>query len=71
MSKRLKTILSCIIFAVLLVLALRACNVRPGDEAEIFGPRVDLNVLARTAQTIPYELLCVVSKRVPRIMKDF
>ena len=46
-------------------------DVRPGDEAEIFGPRVDLNVLARTAQTIPYELLCAVSKRVPRIMKDF
>ena len=46
-------------------------GVQAGDEAEIFGPAADLNVLARTAQTIPYELLCAVSKRVPRVMKNF
>ena len=45
--------------------------VQPGDEAEIFGPAADLNELSRTAQTIPYELLCAVSKRVPRVLKDF
>ena len=45
--------------------------VQPGDEAEIFGPAADLNALARTAQTIPYELLCAVSKRVPRVTKNF
>ena len=46
-------------------------EVQPGDEAEIFGPRADLNLLSRAAQTIPYELLCAVSKRVPRVMKNF
>ncbi len=45
--------------------------VQPGDEAEIFGPAADLNELSRTAQTIPYELLCAVSKRAPRVLKDF
>jgi alanine racemase len=42
-----------------------------GDEVEIFGPRADLNALSRAAQTIPYELLCAVSKRVPRELKNF
>jgi len=46
-------------------------DVQPGDEAEIFGPCADLNVLSRAAQTIPYELLCSVSKRVPRVWKNF
>jgi len=46
-------------------------EVQPGDEAEIFGARADLNLLSRAAQTIPYELLCAVSKRVPRVMKNF
>ena len=46
-------------------------DVQPGDEAEIFGPGADLNVLSRAAQTIPYELLCSVSKRVPRVWKNF
>ena len=46
-------------------------EVKPGDEAEIFGPDADLNALSRAAQTIPYELLCSVSKRVPRVWKDF
>ena len=42
-----------------------------GDEVEIFGPAADLNVLSDLAQTIPYELLCAVSGRVPRVTKDF
>ena len=46
-------------------------GVKAGDEAEIFGPRADLNALSRAAETIPYELLCAVSKRVPRVMKNF
>ena len=45
--------------------------VKVGDEAEIFGAKSDLNKLAGAAQTITYELLCAVSKRVPRVMKDF
>ena len=46
-------------------------DVQPGDAAELFGPSADLNILSRAAQTIPYELLCSVSKRVPRVWKDF
>jgi len=34
---------------------------------EIFGENSDINVLSDTAGTIPYELLCNVSKRVPRV----
>ena len=38
-----------------------------GDEVEIFGKRASVNDLASAAGTIPYELTCAVSKRVPRI----
>ncbi len=38
-----------------------------GDEVEIFGPNADLEALAALAGTIPYELLCAVSPRVPRV----
>ena len=42
-----------------------------GSEIEIFGPRSRLETLSQTAQTIPYELLCAVSRRVPRVYKNF
>ena len=38
-----------------------------GDEVEIFGEHASLDTLAQQAGTIPYELLCAVSPRVPRI----
>ena len=38
-----------------------------GDEVEIFGEHNDIEALAREAGTISYELLCAVSKRVPRV----
>ena len=38
-----------------------------GDEVEIFGEHNDIETLAREAGTISYELLCAVSKRVPRV----
>ena len=38
-----------------------------GSEVEIFGEHNDINALAREAGTISYELLCAVSKRVPRV----
>ncbi len=41
-----------------------------GSEVEIFGPANDLCALAKAAQTIPYELLCAVSKRVPRVYSE-
>ena len=37
-----------------------------GDEVEIFGPHNPVEVMAAQAGTIPYELTCAVSKRVPR-----
>lgn len=41
-----------------------------GMEVEIFGERSDIYKLSAAAQTIPYELLCSVSKRVPRVYTD-
>ena len=46
-------------------------GVKAGDEVEIFGAESELNAISRAAQTIPYELLCAVSKRVPRVVKNF
>lgn len=42
-------------------------EVRVGGEVEIFGPRQSVDELAATLGTIPYELTCAVSKRVPRL----
>ena len=41
-----------------------------GSEVEIFGEHARLERLVDTAGTITYELLCSVSKRVPRIYED-
>ena len=49
-------------------------GVRCGDIATVFGPGTDggptAAELAEIAGTIPYELLCAVSPRVPRIYVD-
>lgn len=46
-------------------------SVDVGSEVEIFGKRNSLNELAEIAGTIPYEITCAVSKRVPRLyIKD-
>ena len=42
-----------------------------GSEVEIFGPANPISAIAEAAQTIPYELLCALSKRVPRVYKKF
>ena len=42
-------------------------DVKVGDEVEIFGPDNSVNDMAEQAGTIPYELTCAVSKRVPRV----
>ena len=41
-------------------------DVHVGDAVEIFGRRQSVDHLAELAGTIPYELTCAVSKRVPR-----
>ena len=38
-----------------------------GSEVEIFGKHNSLNCMASLAGTIPYEITCAVSKRVPRL----
>lgn len=42
-------------------------DVKVGSEVEIFGRRQSVDRLAEILNTIPYELLCAVSKRVPRV----
>lgn len=42
-----------------------------GSEVELFGPVSSIHKLSEAAGTIPYELLCSVSKRVPRVYKSF
>ncbi len=41
-------------------------DVAVGDKVELFGPHVTADELARLCGTIPYEILCSVSKRVQR-----
>ena len=38
-----------------------------GAEIEVFGPENPIEHMAEMAGTIPYELTCAVSKRVPRV----
>ncbi len=45
-------------------------GVAVGDEAELYGPHVPVEEAAALAGTIQYELLCNVSKRVPRLYVD-
>lgn len=42
-------------------------GVQEGDEVEIYGSRGSIGAAARRAGTIPYELLCAMNKRVPRV----
>ena len=42
-------------------------NVDVGDSIEIFGEHNPVEAMSEAAGTIPYELTCAVSKRVPRV----
>ena len=42
-------------------------DVKVGDTVEIFGSRQQVDDLAALLDTIPYELTCAVSRRVPRV----
>lgn len=44
-------------------------EIEVGTEVELFGEHADICALSSAAGTIPYELLCSVTKRVPRIYK--
>ena len=45
-------------------------DVHVGDTVELFGQRQPVDTLAEVLQTIPYELICAVSKRVPRLYME-
>ena len=45
-------------------------QVHVGDAVEIFGVGQKVDDLARMLDTIPYELTCAVSRRVPRLYKE-
>ena len=45
-------------------------EIRPGDVATVFGRALSASEQTRKADTIPYELLCDVSQRVPRVYVD-
>ena len=42
----------------------------PGDEVELWGPAVPVEVVARAARTISYEVLARTSRRVPRVFLE-
>lgn len=42
-------------------------SVKIGDRVEIFGDHISLESMAKDLDTISYEILCLVSKRVPRV----
>ena len=43
-------------------------EVKIGDIVEIFGKNISVSEVAKRAQTIGYEIVCGISKRVPRII---
>ena len=45
-------------------------EVKVGDTVEIFGRTQSVDRLAAILDTIPYELTCAVSKRVPRLYME-
>jgi alanine racemase len=42
-----------------------------GDEVELFGKNINVNDFAKLSDTIGYEIVCGISKRVPRIYKQY
>ena len=42
---------------------------KEGSVAELFGPHVPLEDMAKDLETIPYEIICLISERVTRIYK--
>ena len=46
------------------------CPVKEGSLVEIFGPHIPIEAMAEDLDTIPYEILCLISDRVTRIYTD-
>ena len=45
-------------------------NIHAGDLVTVFGQQYSAHQLAHLANTISYELLCAVGKRVPRVYRQ-
>ena len=45
-------------------------NVKMGDEVILFGKELPADIVAEMCDTISYEIVCGVSARVPRIIKE-
>ncbi len=50
-----------------IMINMKDCKLKDGDIVEVFGLHKPLEDMCNTLQTIPYEILCNVSKRVPRL----
>lgn len=46
-------------------------NIRVGDRAEFFGNHISCQSVANRCNTIPYEIMCNIGNRVPRVYTDF
>jgi alanine racemase len=46
------------------------CNVSVGDIAELWGKNISIDDIAQCSNTINYELLTRVSKRVPKVFAN-
>lgn len=42
-------------------------TIKEGDKVEIFGAHISLASMARELETIPYEIICLITKRVDRL----
>lgn len=42
-------------------------TIKAGDKVEIFGDHISLASMAKDLETIPYEIICLISKRVERL----
>jgi alanine racemase len=45
-------------------------NVKPGDRVEVFGEQIFVSEIARLCETIPYEIMTGISRRVKRVLVD-
>ena len=43
------------------------CTIHEGDEVEVFGKEIPVNEIARTLETIPYEIFAGIPSRVKRV----
>ncbi len=50
-----------------IMVGIKDCEITDGDYVEVFGYKKPLTSMCETLKTIPYELLCNVSQRVPRL----